>query len=221
MANNTTWSFTGLPSGSTIMSYSPQIPGVNFGLVNSDGVHTVLNAGGTPTQVGNFTSTIYVGTSDCYKDVQVTMNVSSNVTQPPQSCAIALANGTSNLVLRTSQSTDMRYLEFYLLKNIDITPSEYATFSFSYVSGLDLPGFNLRAVPITGTYWHAEPVSWSYAIPAELAGQIIPAGVYSSVWRVTMTSTKTGCQASLDFPVEFAVVGVIPANGGGGVEGGA
>ena len=221
MANNTTWNFTGLPSGSTIMSYSPQIPGVNFALVNSDGVHTLLNAGGTPTQVGNFTSTIRVGTSSCYKDVQVTMNVSSNVTQPPQSCAIALANGTSKLGLRTYQSSDLKFLEFQMAQNIDITSSEYATFSFSYVSGLDLPGFNLRAVPITGTYWHAEPVSWNYAIPAGLAGQTIPTGVYSSVWRVTMTSTKTGCQASLDFPVEFAVVGVHTATPGGGVEGGA
>ena len=221
MANNTTWSFTGLPSGSTILSYSPQIPGVNFALVNSDGVHTLLNAGGTPTQVGNFTSTIRVGTSYCYKDVQVTMNVSSNVTQPPQpKCAVALANGTSKLGLRIYQHADLKFLEFHMAQNIDITPSEYATFSFSYVSGLDLPGFNLRAVPITGTYWHAEPVSWNYAIPAGMAGQIIPAGVYSSVWRVTMTSTKTGCQASLDFPVEFALVGAHTATPVS-VEGGA
>lgn len=216
MANNTTWSFTGLPSGSTIMSYSPQIPGVNFALVNSDGVHTLLNAGGTPTQVGNFTSTIRVGTSSCYKDVQVTMNVTQAT---PQSCAIALANGTSNLVLHTRQFPDLKKLGFSMAKNIDITPSEYATFSFSYVSGLDIPGFNLRAVPITGTYWHAEPASWGYDLPAELAGQVIPLGVYSAVWRVTMTSTATGCKASLDFPVQFEVVPPLPASNGGGGDG--
>ena len=210
MANNTTWSFTGLPSGSTIMSYSPQIPGVNFALVNSDGVHTVLNAGGTPTQVGNFTSTIRVGTSYCYKDVQVTMNVSSNVTQPPQSCAIALANGTSKYGLNVGLAPKAASFSITHNMSLDITPSEFGTFAFSYVSGQEVPGLSLVAVPRTATHWSVDPtsayipVSLDAATIASLAGK-----KFQAVWRVTLTTTK-GCQASLDFPVEFRVYDATP-----------
>ena len=208
MANNTTWSFTGLPSGSTIMSYSPQIPGVNFALVNSDGVHTLLNAGGTPTQVGNFTSTIRVGTSSCYKDVQVTMNV----TQATPTCAVALANGTSKLVLRVFHAIPTGELTFDMAGNIDITPSEYATFSFSYVSGLDIPGLSLTAVPISATYWHAEPRPWTLVVPS-LIGVPLPPQVHTAIWRCTMTATATGCQSHIDFPVEFRVQVYTPPSG--------
>ena len=216
MANNTTWSFTGLPSGSTIMSYSPQIPGVNFALVNSDGVHTLLNAGGTPTQVGNFTSTIRVGTSACYKDVQVTMNV----TQATPACAVALANGTHKLGLQVGLAPTYASVAIKQNMTLDITPSEFGTFSYSYVSGQQVPGLSLVAVPRSGTWWSTDPASafinatFDQATISALAGQ-----TFQAVWRVTLTTTK-GCQASLDFPVEFTVVGLIPSNGGG-VEGGA
>ena len=212
MANNTTWSFTGLPSGSTIMSYSPQIPGVNFALVNSDGVHTVLNAGGTPTQVGNFTSTIRVGTSSCYKDVQVTMNV----TQATPACAVALANGTHKLGLSVGLSPDGASVYIIDGMSLDITPSSYGTFSYSYVSGDNIPGISLVAVPRAATWWSTDPAS--HNIPAALDAATISsfAGkVLNAIWRVTLTTT-TGCQASLDFPVEFRVFGVNPNSPGGG-----
>ena len=210
MANNTTWSFTGLPSGSTIMSYSPQIPGVNFALVNSDGVHTVLNAGGTPTQVGNFTSTIRVGTSSCYKDVQVTMNVSSNVTQPPQSCAVALANGTHKLGLSVGLLPGGADVYIIDGMSLDITPSAYGTFSYSYVSGDNVPGISLVAVPRAATWWQTDPASHSIRAPLDAATISSFAGkVLNAIWRVTLTTT-TGCQASLDFPVEFRVYDATP-----------
>ena len=212
MANNTTWSFTGLPSGSTIMSYSPQIPGVNFALVNSDGVHTLLNAGGTPTQVGNFTSTIRVGTSSCYKDVQVTMNV----TQATPACAVALANGTHKLGLSVGLSPDGASVYIIDGMSLDITPSSYGTFSYSYVSGDNIPGISLVAVPRAATWWSTDPAS--HNIPAALDAATISsfAGkVLNAIWRVTLTTT-TGCQASLDFPVEFRVFGVNPNSPGGG-----
>lgn len=211
MANNTTWSFTGLPSGSSILSYSPQIPGVVFGLVNSDGVHTVLNAGGTPTQVGSFTTTIRVGTSDCYKDVQVNLSV----TQATASCALALANGTSKYGLEVGLAPT--YATFAIKQNmtLDVTPSEFGTFSYSYVSGQEIPGLSLVAVPRTGTWWSTDPASASMSVTLDAAAIASVAGqTFQAVWRVTFTSTS-GCQASLDFPVEFTV-GAIPSGGGNG-----
>ena len=216
MANNTTWNFTGLPSGSTIMSYSPQIPGVNFALVNSDGVHTLLNAGGTPTQVGNFTSTIRVGTSACYKDVQVTMNVSSNVTQPPQSCAIALANGTSKYGLDVVISTTQVAFHVRTGMSLDVTPSEFGTFSYSYVSGQEVPGLSLVASPRAATWWFTAPASTFMSVNLDEATVASLAGkTFHAVWRVTLT-TPSGCQASLDFPVVFNVNRAVPTDGGGG-----
>ena len=216
MANNTTWSFTGLPSGSTIMSYSPQIPGVNFALVNSDGVHTQLNAGGSPTTQGTWTTTLRVGTSSCYKDVQVTLT--SNPAQV--ACALALANGTSTYGLQVGLSNT--YATFAIKKNmtLDITPSEMGTFSYSYVSGQQVPGLSLVAVPRAATWWSTDPASASMSVNLDAATIASLAGrTFHAVWRVTLTTTK-GCQASLDFPVEFTVVGLIPSNGGG-FEGGA
>ena len=222
MANNTTWNFTGLPSGSSIMSYSPQIPGVNFALVNSDGVHTLLNAGGTPTQVGNFTSTIRVGTSACYKDVQVGLTVAPAAVAPPpgKSCAIALANGTSKYGLNVGLAPN--YASFAITKNmsLDITPSEFGTFAFSYVSGQEVPGLSLVAVPRTGTWWSVDPASATMSVNLDAATIAALAGkTFQAVWRVTLTTTK-GCQASLDFPVEFRVYDATPRNGGS-FEGGA
>ena len=202
MANNTTWSFTGLPSGSTIMSYSPQIPGVNFALVNSDGVHTQLNAGGSPTTQGTWTTTLRVGTSSCYKDVQVTLT--SNPAQV--ACALALANGTSTYGLHVALSNTNA--SFYIKQNmtLDITPSEMGTFSYSYVSGQQVPGLSLVAVPRAATWWSTDPASASIPVTLDdatitsLAGQ-----TFNAVWRVTLT-TPRGCTASLDFPVQFTVM---------------
>lgn len=222
MANNTTWSFTGLPSGSTIMSYSPQIPGVNFALVNSDGVHTLLNAGGTPTQVGNFTPTIRVGTSSCYKDVRVTMNVTQATPTTP-TCAVALANGTHKLGLSVGLSPGGASVYLIDGMSLDITPSSYGTFSYSYVSGDNIPGISLVAVPRAGTWWQTDPAS--HSVPAALDAATISsfAGkVFNAIWRVTLTTT-TGCQASLDFPVEFRVYDATRYStpiGPGGFEGG-
>ena len=219
MANNTTWSFTGLPSGSSILSYSPQIPGVAFGLVNSDGVHTVLNAGGTPTQAGSFNPLIRVGTNACYKDVRVGLTVAQAATPVP-SCAVALANGTSRYGLNVGLSANSVSFAITHNKSLDITPSEYGTFSFSYVSGQEVPGLSLVAVPRTATHWSVDPasafmpVTLDAATIAALAGQ-----TFQAVWRVTFTSTS-GCQASLDFPVDFTVYDVTPAPGGT-FEGGA
>lgn len=215
MANNTTWSFTGLPSGSSILSYSPPIPGVVFGLVNSDGVRTVLNAGGTPTQAGNFTPTIRVGTNACYKDVRVNLNVTQAATPAPvKSCAVALANGTSRYGLNVRMSTNEVTFDIIPDRSLDITPSEYGTFSFSHVSGQEVPGLSLVARPETGTHWSVRPAhaitntNIDAATIAALDGK-----VFHAVWRVTFTSTS-GCQASLDFPVYFVVFGVYPSNGG-------
>ena len=210
MANNTTWSFTGLPAGSTIMSYSPQIPGVNFALVNSDGVHTLLNAGGAPTQAGSFTTTLRVGTSACYKDVQVSMNV----TQAAPQCAVALANGTSKYGLSVGLTTT--YATFAIKQNmpLDITPSEAGTFSYSYVSGQQVPGLALTAVPRSGTWWSTDPASATMPVTLDAATIAALAGqTFQAVWRVTLT-TPSGCQASLDFPVEFTVVDTTPRGGG-------
>ena len=218
MANNTTWSFRGLPSGSSILSYSPEIPGVAFGLVNSDGVHTVLNAGGTPTQAGYFSPIIRVGTNACYKDVRVGLTVApAGVAPPPvKSCAVALANGTSRYGLNVGLSAN--YVSFAITPNktLDITPSEYGTFSYSYVSGQQVPGLALVAVPRAATWWSTDPASASMPVTldaatiASLAGQ-----TFQAVWRVTFTSTS-GCQASLDFPVDFVVYDARPTPGGGG-----
>ena len=218
MANNTTWSFTGLPSGSSILSYSPEIPGVVFGLVNSDGVHTVLNARGTPTQAGSFNPTIRVGTNDCYKDVRVSLSVTPAATPVP-SCAVALANGTSRYGLNVGLTTTSASFAITPNKTLDITPSEYGTFSFSYVSGQEVPGLSLVAVPRSATFWSVDPASaiipttLDAATIASLAGK-----TFQAVWRVTFTSTS-GCKASLDFPVDFVVYDTTPQSGsfeGGG-----
>ena len=214
MANNTTWNFTGLPSGSTIMSYSPQIPGVNFALVNSDGVHTLLNAGGAPTQAGSFTTTLRVGTSACYKDVQVSMNV-TQAAQP--SCAVALANGTRKYGLNVGLTPT--YANFSIIDgmSLDVTPSEYGTFSYSYVSGQQIPGLSMVAVPRAATWWSTDPakayipVTLDAATIASLRGQ-----TFQAVWRVTFTASATGCQSHLDFPVEFRVYDATPNYSGGG-----
>ena len=209
MANNTTWNFNGLPDGSSILSYSPQIPGVNFALVNSDGVNTKLNAGGTPTQVGNFTSTIRVGTSACYKDVQVTLTANpATASPPPQSCALALANGTTVYGLNVGLSNT--YSSFAITHNmsLDITPSEFGTFAFSYVSGQQVPGLSLVAVPRTGTWWSVDPASAFMDVTLDDATISALAGkTFNAVWRVTLT-TRTGCTASLDFPVQYTVMDV-------------
>ena len=218
MANNTTWSFTGLPSGSSILSYSPPIPGVVFGLVNSDGVRTVLNAGGTPTQAGYFNPTIRVGTTACYKDVRVGLTVSpAGVAPPPgKPCAVALANGTSRYGLNVGLSAN--YVSFAITPNktLDITPSEYGTFSYSYVSGQQIPGLSLVAVPRASTWWSTDPASASMPVTLDAATIAALAGqTFHAVWRVTFTSTS-GCQASLDFPVEFTVQELPAAHGTGG-----
>lgn len=223
MANNTTWSFTGLPSGSSILSYSPEIPGVVFGLVNSDGVHTVLKAGGTPTQAGYFSPTIRVGTNACYKDVRVGLTVAPAAVAPPpvKSCAVALANGTSRYGLNVGLSANSASFAITHNKSLDITPSEYGTFSFSYVSGQEVPGLSLSATPRTATHWSVDPTS-AY-IPVNLDAATIAAlarQTFQAVWRVTFTSTS-GCQASLDFPVDFTVYNATPSNGGGSYQGGA
>ena len=219
MANNTTWSFRGLPSGSSILSYSPEIPGVAFGLVNSDGVHTVLNAGGTPTQAGSFNPTIRVGTNACYKDVRVNLSVTPAAPPPGKPCAVALANGTSRYGLNVGLSNNSASFAITHNKSLDITPSEYGTFSFSYVSGQEVPGLSLVAVPRTATHWSVDPasafmpVTLDNATIASLAGK-----TFQAVWRVTFTSTS-GCQASLDFPVEFVVIDTRPGSGPGGDNG--
>ena len=216
MANNTTWSFTGLPSGSSILSYSPEIPGVVFGLVNSDGVHTVLNAGGTPTQAGYFSPTIRVGTNACYKDVRVVLNVAPAAVAPPpgKPCAVALANGTSRYGLNVGISNTQMSFAITHNKSLDITPSEYGTFSFSYVSGQEVTGLSLVAVPRTGTHWSVNPASTYIPVTLDNATIAALAGkTFQAVWRVTFTSTS-GCQASLDFPVDFTVIDVRPAPGG-------
>ena len=212
MANNTTWNFTGLPSGSSILSYSPQIPGVNFALVNSDGVHTQLNAGGTPSTQGTWTTTLRVGTYSCYKDVQVTLT--SNAAQV--ACALALANGTSTYGLNVGLSNT--YATFAIKQNmtLDITPNTAGTFSYSYVSGQQVPGLSLIAVPRSGTWWSTDPASASIAVSLDdatisaLAGQ-----TFNAVWRVTLT-TPSGCTASLDFPVQFTVMDVRSSGNNGG-----
>ena len=223
MANNTTWSFTGLPSGSSILSYSPPIPGVVFGLVNSDGVHTVLNAGGTPTQAGYFSPIIRVGTNACYKEVRVGLTVAPAAVAPPpvKPCAVALANGTSRYGLNVGLSNGEASFSITHNKSLDITPSEYGTFSFSYVSGQEVPGLSLVARPESATHWSVRPanavaVTLDNATIAALAGK-----TFQAVWRVTFTSTS-GCQASLDFPVDFTVYNTTPgSNPGGSFQGGA
>ena len=223
MANNTTWSFTGLPSGSSILYYYPEIPGVVFGLVNSDGVHTVLNAGGTPTQAGYFNPLIRVGTTACYKDVRVGLTVAPAAVAPPpgKPCAVALANGTSRYGLNVGLSANDMSFAITHNKSLDIMPSEYGTFSFSYVSGQEVPGLSLVARPETATHWSVRPasafipVNLDAATIASLAGQ-----TFQAVWRVTFTSTS-GCQASLDFPVDFTVYNGSTGSAGGSFEGGA
>ena len=215
MANNTTWSFTGLPNGSSILYYSPRIPGVVFGLVNSDGVHTVLNAVGTPTQAGSFNPTIRVGTNACYKEVRVNLSVTQAATPVP-SCAVALANGTSRYGLNVGISANSVSFAITHNKSLDITPSEYGTFSFSYVSGQEVPGLSLVAVPRTGTWWSVAPANTYMPVNLDAATIAALAGKkFQAVWRVTFTSTS-GCKASLDFPVDFIVIDVTPTPGGGG-----
>ena len=215
MANNTTWSFTGLPSGSSILSYSPPIPGVVFGLVNSDGVHTVLNAGGTPTQAGSFNPTIRVGTNACYKDVRVGLTVAPAAPPVPvKSCAVALANGTSRYGLNVGMSPNSVSFGITHNKSLDITPSEYGTFSFSYVSGQEIPGLSLVAVPRTATHWSVDPASFYMPVTLDAATIAALKGkTFQAVWRVTFTSTS-GCTASLDFPVDFIVINTTPTPGG-------
>ena len=217
MANNTTWNFTGLPAGSSILSYSPQIPGVNFALVNSDGVHTQLNAGGTPSTQGTWTTTLRVGTYSCFKEVQVTLTANpATASPPPQSCAIALANGTSKYGLNVGLTPYSAYFAITHNMSLDITPSEFGTFAFSYVSGQEVPGLSLVAVPRTGTWWSVDPASAHMQVSLDAATIASLAGKkFQAVWRVTLTTTK-GCQASLDFPVEFTVYDVTPTGGGGG-----
>ena len=220
MANNTTWNFTGLPAGSSILSYSPQIPGVNFALVNSDGVNTRLNAGGTPSTQGTWTTTLRVGTYSCYKDVQVTLT-SNPASPPPRSCAVALANGTSTYGLNVGLSNN--YATFAIKKNmtLDITPSEFGTFSYSYVSGQEVPGLSLVAVPRSGTWWSTDPASSSIAVTLDNATISALAGqTFNAVWRVTLT-TRTGCTASLDFPVQFTVIDTRNYGSSGSNDGGA
>ena len=215
MANNTTWSFTGLPSGSSILSYSPQIPGVVFGLVNSDGVHTVLNAGGTPTQAGYFSPIIRVGTNACYKDVRVGLTVAPAAPPPGKPCAVALANGTSRYGLNVGLSSTQASFAITHNKSLDITPSEYGTFSFSYVSGQEVPGLSLVARPESATHWSVRPAD--VYIPVNLDDATIRAlagKTFQAVWRVTFTSTS-GCQASLDFPVDFTVYNGSTGSAGG------
>ena len=220
MANNTTWSFTGLPSGSSILSYSPQIPGVAFGLVNSDGVHTVLNAGGTPTQAGSFNPTIRVGTNACYKDVRVGLTVAPAAPPPGKPCAVAAAGNIRTYMLDVTLRSSSTYIEVQDNKVFDITPSEYGTFSFSYVSGQEVPGLSLVARPESATHWSVRPTSAYIPVTLDNATIASIAGKqFQAVWRVTFTSTS-GCQASLDFPVEFTVYDVRPAPGGT-FEGGA
>ena len=220
MANNTTWSFRGLPSGSSILSYSPPIPGVVFGLVNSDGVRTVLNAGGTPTQAGYFNPTIRVGTTACYKDVRVGLTVAPAAPPVPvKSCAVALANGTSRYGLNVGLSPTQASFGITHNKSLDITPSEYGTFSFSYVSGQEIPGLSLVAVPRTATHWSVDPASFYMPVTLDAATIAALAGkTFHAVWRVTFTSTS-GCTASLDFPVDF-IVHEITYQGGGSYQGG-
>lgn len=217
MANNTTWAFIGLPRDRYIMSYSPEIPGVVFGLVNSDEAHTVLNAGGTPTQAGNFTTTLRVGSHGCYKDVQVNLSVAPAAVAPPvPSCAVALANGTSRYGLNVGLTPT--YASFAIKQNmtLDVTPSEFGTFSYSYVSGQEIPGLSLVAVPRGGTWWSTDPASATMPVTLDAATIAAIAGqTFHAVWRVTFTSTS-GCKASLDFPVEFTVIDVTPTPGGGG-----
>ena len=223
MANNTTWSFTGLPSGSSITYYYPQIPGVVFGLVNSDGVHTVLNAVGTPTQAGSFNPLIRVGTTACYKDVRVNLSVAPAAVAPPvKPCAVALANGTSRYGLNVGIGPN--HLSFAIAhnKSLDITPSEYGTFSFSYVSGQEVPGLSLVATPRTATHWSVDPANPISSPTLDMAALApLDGKTFHAVWRVTFTSTS-GCQASLDFPVDFTVNAIYSGSpvGGGGVEGG-
>ena len=220
MANNTTWNFTGLPAGSSILSYSPQIPGVNFALVNSDGVNTKLNAGGTPSTQGTWTTTLRVGTYSCYKDVQVTLT-SNPASPPPPSCALALANGTSTYGLFVGLSNNSASFAIKQNMTLDITPSEFGTFSYSYVSGQQVPGLSLVAVPRSGTWWSTDPASavisatLDDATISALAGQ-----TFNAVWRVTLT-TRTGCTASLDFPVQFTVMDVRNSGSSGSNDGGA
>ena len=221
MANNTTWSFRGLPSGSSILSYSPPIPGVVFGLVNSDGVRTVLNAGGTPTQAGYFSPTIRVGTNACYKDVRVGLTVAPAEVAPPpgKPCAVALANGTSRYGLNVGLTPNYASFAITHNKSLDITPSEYGTFSFSYVSGQEIPGLSLVAVPRTATHWSVDPASFYMPVTLDAATIAALAGkTFHAVWRVTFTSTS-GCTASLDFPVDF-IVHEITYQGGGSYQGG-
>ena len=207
MANNTTWNFNGLPDGSSILSYSPQIPGVNFALVNSDGVNTKLNAGGTPSTQGTWTTTLRVGTYSCYKDVQVTLtaNPASPASPPPRSCAVALAEGTSTYGLTVDLTNT--YATFSVTRDMQlfITPSEFGTFSFSYVSGQQIPGLSLVAVPRTWNTWTVAPAQSNMAVTLDDATIAALAGkTFDAVWRVTLTTT-TGCTASLDFPVRFHV----------------
>ena len=206
MANNTTWNFNGLPAGSSILSYSPEIPGVNFALVNSDGVNTKLNAGGTPSTQGTWTTTLRVGTYSCFKEVQVTLTANpATASPPPQSCAIALANGTSKYGLNVIISATEASFHIRDGMSLDITPSEFGTFSYSYVSGQQVPGLSLVAVPRAATWWSTDPAQRTVPVNLDVATiNSLVGKTFQAVWRVTLT-TPSGCQASLDFPVEFKV----------------
>ena len=225
MANNTTWSFAGLSGRSSILSYSPEIPGVVFelifGVVKPDGVYTVLNAVGTPTQAGYFSPIIRVGTNTCYKDVRVILNVAPAEVAPPpgKPCAVALANGTSRYGLNVGLSHTQASFAITHNKSLDITPSEYGTFSFSYVSGQEVPGLSLVAVPRTATHWSVDPASAYMPVTLDAATIAALKGkTFQAVWRVTFTSTS-GCTASLDFPVDFIVHEITYRGSGGGGDG--
>ena len=230
MANNTTWSFTGLPSGSSILSYSPEIPGVVFGLVNSDGGHTVLNARGTPTQAGSFNPTIRVGTNACYKDVRVNLSVSPAGAPAPVAapdCGIFFNDPAKNhldFLLYISGSKvgiEISTLEIAAPVDIARVTDKYGV-SISWLSGDPLlQGMSLIWVPKTATWGAVEPTNRTELTPAltrvPIADLLALNGrIFSAVFRAT-SSTCT-----LDFPVNVTLnSSSLGSSGGPGtVEGG-
>lgn len=229
MANNTTWSFTGLPSGSSILSYSPEIPGVVFGLVNSDGGHTVLNARGTPTQAGSFNPTIRVGTNACYKDVRVNLSVSPAGAPAPVAapdCGIFFNDPAKNhldfsLWIIQTDSGGFTFNGMAIAAPVDIArvTDKYGV-SISWLSGDPaLNTLQLVWVPKTATWGDVEFNGLPGIIPA-IAGlsvadiKAIDGHVYSAVFRAT-SSTCT-----LDFPVNIRIQVLYKAVPVPGVQGG-
>ena len=225
MANNTTWSFTGLPSGSSIMAYSPEIPGVVFELVNSDGGHTVLNARGTPTQAGSFNPTIRVGTNTCSKDVRVNLSVSPAPVAAPD-CGILFNDPAKNhldfsLRIVQKDSGGFTFDGMAIAAPVDIArvTDKYGV-SFSWLSGDPaLNTLQLVWVPKTATWGEVQFNGLPGIVPA-IAGlsvadiKAIDGHVYSAVFRAT-SSTCT-----LDFPVNIRIQVLYIAVPGPGVEGG-